>query len=89
MESIRDLSQWPVIRPEGSGPVCVERRSYVEGLCNLEVCNLWPEVAKKSIAQGLYVFSEVFDLKPTSGYSGSRVLEYWSIGVLELALGCS
>ena len=30
-----------------------------------------------------YVYSEVFDLKPTSGlYPGSGVLEYWSIGVL-------
>jgi hypothetical protein len=28
-----------------------------------------------------YVYSEVFDLKPTSGlYSGSGVLGYWSIG---------
>jgi hypothetical protein len=35
-------------------------------------------------AAAAYLYSEVFDLKPTSGlYSGSGVLEYWSIGVLE------
>ena len=28
-----------------------------------------------------YLYSEVFDLKPTSGlYSGSGVLEYWGVG---------
>jgi AraC-like DNA-binding protein len=31
-------------------------------------------------ASGLYVYSEVFDLKPTSGlYPGSGALEYWSV----------
>jgi hypothetical protein len=36
------------------------------------------------MAKAMYLFSEVFDLKPTTGlYCGSGVLEYWSIGVLE------
>jgi hypothetical protein len=41
-------------------------------------------------ARGLYLYSEVFDLKPTSGdtlarehSSGIGVLEHWSIGALE------
>jgi hypothetical protein len=41
-------------------------------------------------ARGLYLYSEVFDLKPTSGdtlarehSSGIGALEHWSIGALE------